>query len=440
MRDSPSARIYRVALRILPSPLREVYEADMERAFLEQLAGCSNGWARAKTWLGASADVLRWAVRSRLSGGAPQDPTADAGRWRPTAGRRMGLDIGGVVRDLRYATRVFKRQPAFAVVVIAVGTLGIGANTAIFTVVNELLLEPLAVEAPETLVDIVARVPGGNSFTGFSIEDYRDIRDRTPELVDLAAYTSVRLSLGQMADGERVTVQISSANYFRMLGLRARVGRLAFPEFRGFGADPVVVVSHALWVRSFGADPGLVGSTLDLGGHVFTVIGIGPEEFSGTFIGFPIDLWVPLSMAQALLPGADVTDRGAKRFELIGRLWPGFTASQIEAPLDRALAQLEEEHPVDNRGLRASVYPTTGIDYSLRLGVLAFLAVLTGVALLVLLIACLNIGSLLLARAVTRDREIAIRLAVGAGPTPRRPEPSAWPPSKQRDRWRAWSA
>ena len=420
MRPSASdAAAYRAMLRLLPARLRAEYAEEMEAAFLEQLYARDGRGHRLRTWGGAVVDVLGWAVRGRVAGGRRGSPRV--GRDSPGFDAKrmgeggMGSSIEGLTKDLSYAARGLRRRPAFAAAVILVATLGIGANTAIFTVVNELLLRQLPVEDPGSLVDVVARVPGGNSFTGFAFEDYRDLRDRSGDWAELAAFTAVRRPLGAMGDGERVTVQLSSANYFDMLGLSAPIGRLTFPEFRGFGTDPVAVVSHTLWARSFGQDRELVGSTLIVGGQVFTVIGIGPEGFSGTFIGFPVDVWVPLSMASALLPGADVTSRVEKRFELVGRLVDGVTPTVLAARLDADLALLEEEHPVENRGLRASVYPTTGIDHSLRMGVRAFLAVLAGVALLVLLIACLNIGSLLLARAATREKEIAIRMAIGAG-------------------------
>ncbi len=418
-----AAALYRAMLRALPPRLRDEYAEEMEAAFLERLYA-KPGWRHGlATWMGGTVDVVGWAVKGRL--GEIRDdvlrgsPPAESAQWRLEAERMrrhgMGSSIEGLWRDLRHASRSLVRRPAFAVAVIVVATLGIGANTAIFTVVNELLLKPLPVDDHESLVDVVARIPGGNGFGGFAFDDFRDLQDRGSAWAEITAYTAVRRPLGAMGEGERLTVQLSSANYFDVLGVRAPLGRLTFPEFRGFGADPVAIVSHALWTRSFGQDPDLVGSTLDLGGQVFTVIGIGPEGFTGTFIGFPVDAWVPLSMATVLLPGADIPSRAEKRFELVARMRDGVTPSVLEARLEASLAQLEEEHPVENRGLRASVYPITGIDHGMRTDVVAFFAVLTAVALLVLLIACLNIGSLLLARAVTRDKEIAIRMAVGAG-------------------------
>lgn len=320
------------------------------------------------------------------------------------------------VQDFRYALRSCVKRPAFTAVVVATLALGIGANTAIFTLVNEIVLRPLPIGEPSRVVDLFAKTPGGNSFTGFSYADYREYRDRNEVLSDLAAFMGMQVRLGPDMATESVSAQFTSANYFDVIDVEPALGR-AFGDHEGVlrGGHAVAVISHRFWQRRAGGEDSVLGSTLRINDTPFTVIGVAPEGFEGTFVGFPMELWLPLPAAEMVLPNFDLTDGSRRGLELIGRLGPGFSVERARAAFEVLAVQLEKEHPILNRGHRVGVVPTTGVDHSMRVGVLGFLGVLMVVAGLVLLITCLNVGSLLLARATARQKEMSIRFAMGAG-------------------------
>jgi predicted permease len=328
--------------------------------------------------------------------------------------RRSGAGfLGPLAADLRFGARFLARSPALTLTAMVILALGVGANTVVFTVVNELLLRPLPVEHQSSLVDVWADLPGGNGFLGFAYQDFVTYRDANTVLVDLAAFTGRRLDLGE--GGEVVVGQLVSPEYFGMLGLSPTVGRLAFPGEGRFGEEPTVVLSHAFWLSSLGGDPAVLGRTIRLDGHAATVVGVGPEGFSGHFIGFPSDLWLPLSAAGVLINGFDPADRTRMDFEMIGRLRAGVSPDAAQAALNAIARRIELQFPEIKEGHRVAVTPTTGVDHSLQAGITVFVTVLAAVSGLVLLIACLNVGCLLLVRTMSRDREMAIRLAIGAG-------------------------
>ncbi|HSG48990.1 MAG TPA: ABC transporter permease, partial [Longimicrobiales bacterium] len=222
------------------------------------------------------------------------DPEAVApllvGTPGPPAPHRTGGPGDGFLRglaaDLRFGLRVLVRNPTLSLTAAVVLALGIGANTVVFTVVNELLLRPLPVREPETLVDVWPDIPGGNSFLGFAWEDFRTYRESADVLDELALFAGLRVTLGDDGAGQELIGQLVSPEYFPMLGLAPSLGRMAFPPDGAFGEDATAVLSHAFWKESFGADPGVVGRTVRLDGHPVTVQGVGPEGFTGHFIGF----------------------------------------------------------------------------------------------------------------------------------------------------------
>ena len=317
--------------------------------------------------------------------------------------------------EVRFASRMLLKRPGFAAILTATVALGVGANVTIFTLVNEILLRPLPIGDPQRVVEIYADAPMRNSFSGFSYPDFVDYRDRGHVLAELAAFHGAALRLGNDARGQQVSASFVTRNYFDVLEVRPVLGRAFLPEEHvRLGANTVAIVSHGFWQRVLGGHTGVLGSSVHLNGAPVTVVGILPQGFTGTFIGFPVDVWLPLQLAEAWVPEFDLADRSREELELIGRLRPGISVSQVEAVLDDQSGVLDVEHPIEGRRRGVGVAPATGVDHSWRRGVIGFLGVLMAVAGIVLLIVCLNVGNMLMAHAAARRKEMATRLALGA--------------------------
>jgi predicted permease len=293
--------------------------------------------------------------------------------------------------------------------------LGIGANTAIFSLVNAVLLRSLPVEQPDEVVSVAMRGKD-DSMSAFSYPNYRDFRDRNEALSGLLVYRFVPLSLSRSGANERVWGFEVSGNYFDVLGVKAIKGRTFLPEEDKTPlSHPVAVVSYESWQRRFGGDPDLVGKDVLLNNHQFKVIGIAPEGFKGTEVVYTPEIWLPASMMAWVEPGADwLDDRNTQNFFAIGRLKPGVDARQAEASLNLLALQLGKEYPDTNEGQSIRVVPPGFILPDLRGAVVNFTWVLMAAVALVLLVTCTNLAGLMLARATDRRREIAIRLAMGA--------------------------
>jgi macrolide transport system ATP-binding/permease protein len=320
----------------------------------------------------------------------------------------MIADLG---QDLRFGARMLMKQPGFTLIAVITLALGIGANAAIFSLVNSVLLRPLAVAQPEQLVRI------GNHT---SYPNFRDLAERTQGFSAVAAHTIVQLNLGQGEAMGKVFGEFVTGNFFPALGVGPALGRTFGAETdNAFGAHPVAVMSHGLWRRRFSADGGVIGRTIALNGRQFTVIGVMPEGFHGTWpLGWAPEIWVPVTMQPQLLPGGDrFADRGRAWLQVFGRLKPGISPAQAQAEVGIATMRLAEIYPKENRGLeRTEVYPLGEVRGASFLQVIpVFLGLVLVIAGLVLLIACANVANLLLARAVLRRQEVAIRLALGAG-------------------------
>lgn len=323
--------------------------------------------------------------------------------------------MGTLLQDIRYGIRGLLKRPAFTAVAIITLALGIGANSAIFSLVNTVLLRPLPVRSPEEIVSVAVRAKN-DSMLAFSYPNYKDFRDRNDVLSGLLLYRFAPLSLSQQGNNERVWSYEVSGNYFDLLGVQAIQGRTFLPEEDQTRlSHPVVVLSHSFWERRFGADQNLIGKDITLNNHAFKVIGVAPPGFKGTELVYSPDMWMPIAMAEWAEPGAHYLDeRDTNNFFGIGRLKPGVSARQAEASLNVLAQQLAKEYPDSNEGQSIMLTPPGLILPEIRGGVLSFTWILMGAVALVLLIACINIAGLLLARAADRRKEIAIRLAMGA--------------------------
>jgi predicted permease len=317
-------------------------------------------------------------------------------------------------RDVKYSLRTLRKSPGFTITAVLSLAIGIGATTAIFALVNGLLLLPLpGVRQQEKLVNTFMKETNDPELEGFSLPDYREFRDTNNVLDGFAVYTARSLSLTRNGESQLVASQIVSGNYFSMLGTHPLHGRFFLPEEDATpGTHPVVVVSSTLWHRRFGSDPHLVGKQLVLNGIPFTVIGIAPPGFGGTYIGFVYDMWIPTAMAEAVAKRPILNDRSKRWLEGVARLRPGVSLAQANAALSTISRRMAQEYPED-RNFDIVLRPLTGFDEDLHGGVIEFLIVLTAVSLFVLLIACANVANMLLARATVRGREIAIRIALG---------------------------
>ncbi|MGH9444226.1 MAG: ABC transporter permease [Terriglobia bacterium] len=328
-----------------------------------------------------------------------------------------------LLNDLRFGWRQLARNPGFTVVAVITLALGIGANTAIFSVVNGVFLRGLPAQNPNQLVGLSFHPKGGLGFY-FSYPDFEDIRKQANSFSSMFAYD---IELDGLSDGHRANQVVTSyvtGNYFTTLGLKPALGRVILPsEGKISGSDPVLVLGYSCWKERFGGDPGVLGKQVQVDGHPLTIIGVAPEGFRGLVSIVDVQAYMPLNMMFTVEGRRHdwTNDRTSRWLDVLGRLKPGASMSEAQASLDVIARRLSEQYPKDDRSAIIETYPGKAASFkfqptrqSYKVELIA-VGLFLGLAALVLLLACFNVANILLVRATAREHEMAIRAALGAG-------------------------
>ncbi len=325
--------------------------------------------------------------------------------------------IENLLGDLRNAGRSISRMPGLAAVIVVSLAIGIGVNTTIFSWIQMILFEPMpAVRGAANFLLVEPRTETGG-YPGASWLEYRDLQTQVPALRDIVASQMVPFNVGETGRTERTHGQLVSGNYFSALGLRPAIGRFIRPEeAERPGTEPVVVISYDYWQTRFRGAPDAVGKELRVNERNLIVIGVAPRDFQGTMVPLKFELWVPATMTPALLGGTrDLEDRSTRAFSLIGMLRPGATREEAQAEFRTAMAEFARNYPEASAGIGGEILTFWKAPRGPQRLLVSGLAILQGVTLLLLLAVCGNTANLMLARGSTRQREMAVRVALGAG-------------------------
>ena len=339
--------------------------------------------------------------------------TTEAARqvWRGSV-TAMLIDVW---QDVRFGTRMLVKKPGFSLVVIAVLSLGIAGNAAIFSLFKGLALKPLpGVHKSSELAVILSRTSNRRPL-GISLPDYRYIHEHDAAFSKLTSSMMIFASVGRGADAERVVAELVTGNYFDVLGVGAQLGRILLPsDDVAPGRHSVAVIGDGLWRRSFGGDRDVIGKTVYVNGQPLTIVGVADPEFRGTVVSMVVDVFAPIMMQPLLFPPDRLEQRGAKVMMTIGHLKPGVSVAEASAQTQVLASQLGADQPIPNIKTRATVVPIWQSPFGAQTYWLPAIGVLGGMGMLILLVVCANVANLVLVRGLSRRGELAVRLALGA--------------------------
>ncbi len=416
---STAERIYAALLRSYPATFRREYGDEMQMLFAEKLADSQHAHRIARFWINIALDLIATAPAERFTACrewtaallVPRPPLEPA----PATGDSM---FETVLQDIRYALRMLRKTPTFTIVAILVIALGSGAVTTIFSAANALLLRPIpGVADPGRLVNISRAEggPDGRAAQSASYPLYADLANGTRTMSGVAAWSVMPLTVSNGGQGTSTFANIVSGSYFSVLGVRPELGRFfTANDDREPGAHAEIVLGDGYWRRRFGGDSSIVGRSVLVNGSPYTVIGIAPAAFAGVMPLVRTDAWVPLAMSDLLGRGTGLlTNYHASWLMLFGRLKPGMTAVQAQSDAMGIARQLGQTGVID-KDTGFDVSALTGVPQEARRMLTGFMALLLAIAGLVLVIASVNVASMLLARGAARRREMAVRVALGA--------------------------
>lgn len=332
---------------------------------------------------------------------------------------RAGRLLEIILSDLHHAFRMVSKMPLTALVVVLSLGVGIGVNTVVFSWIQAVIFEPLpGVSGSGNIYHVESHSDAG-SYPGLSWPEYNDIRERLSSFRDVLAFRMVPFYVGETGRTERIHGLLVSGNYFKALGLSPALGRFIEPgEAAQAGGAPVVVISYEFWQRRFAASPGALGQTIRVNDQALTIIGVTPARFQGTVLSLNFSLWTPATLAPLLLAGsAELEDRSLRGYSAMGKLQPNVTRAVAQAELNRAMHDLARLYPDTNAKITGEVIPFWRAPRGPQVLLANGLLVLQGIMILLLLAVCGNTATLMLARARNRQREIGVRLAIGAGPS-----------------------